>query len=65
MDFIVYSKTSMGLIDPCNDLQFLNKFDDLIKCYRLKEIKISFLTKKKWLPGKIENSSIENWICFH
>lgn len=36
MDFIVYSKTNMGLIDPCNDLQFLDKFDDLIKCYRLK-----------------------------
>lgn len=32
MDFIVYPKTSMGLIHHYSNLKLLDKFDDSIKC---------------------------------
>lgn len=47
MDFIVYPKTSMGLICHYNDFKFLDKFDNFIKYYIFHEIKIFFLIKKK------------------
>lgn len=47
MDFIIYPKTSMGLICHYSDLKFLDKFGNSIKYYRFNDIFFPDLKKKK------------------